>query len=236
MENYKIFADYHTHTIHSHGTGTVDENIKAAISAGLDEIGIADHGPAHVAYGIRNLDKYLDDIHRAQDKFSAQIRIVASIECNLLSLKGDIDLPDKYADRFDIVIFGYHKFVRTKGFASTAHLYLTGKNSLEKNTQAYINALEKNRIDIISHPGYGIAIDYISVARACAKYGTAFEINNKHCDFTNEILQKCAAEKCKFVVSSDAHSPDRIGCFNSALARVSGAKLSAEEIINAMGA
>ena len=50
----EIIADMHTHTVHSHGTGTVEDNVKAAISAGLQQIVISDHGP--VSY--THLDVY----------------------------------------------------------------------------------------------------------------------------------------------------------------------------------
>ena len=43
----KIIADYHTHTVHSHGTGSVDDNVEAALGRGLQTVGIADHSVAH---------------------------------------------------------------------------------------------------------------------------------------------------------------------------------------------
>ena len=37
-------ADYHTHTVFSHGKGDVIDNARAAAEKGLKELGIADHG------------------------------------------------------------------------------------------------------------------------------------------------------------------------------------------------
>ena len=48
----RIFADYHTHTVHSHGRGTVEDNVKAAISANLRAIAITDHGPANLLVSV----------------------------------------------------------------------------------------------------------------------------------------------------------------------------------------
>ena len=48
-----LTGDYHTHTPYSHGKNTVEENVIAAKSAGLKQIGIADHGFSHIAVGIR---------------------------------------------------------------------------------------------------------------------------------------------------------------------------------------
>ena len=36
----KILADYHTHTIYSHGKGTIEDNVKVAISKGIETLGI----------------------------------------------------------------------------------------------------------------------------------------------------------------------------------------------------
>ncbi len=49
----KIIGDYHTHTIYSHGKGTIRENVEAAIERGLEEIAICDHGPGHIIYGAK---------------------------------------------------------------------------------------------------------------------------------------------------------------------------------------
>ena len=39
-----LTGDYHTHTIYSHGKGTVLENVMRAKEVGLQEIAITDHG------------------------------------------------------------------------------------------------------------------------------------------------------------------------------------------------
>ena len=44
----QILADYHTHTIYSHGKGTIEDNVKEAISKGIKTIGISDHGYKHM--------------------------------------------------------------------------------------------------------------------------------------------------------------------------------------------
>ena len=49
----ELTGDYHTHTIFSHGKGTILENALSAKEVGLKEIGISDHGFAHTAFGIK---------------------------------------------------------------------------------------------------------------------------------------------------------------------------------------
>lgn len=43
-----ITADYHTHTNYSHGKGTPEENVLAAIEKGLRRIAISEHAGAHL--------------------------------------------------------------------------------------------------------------------------------------------------------------------------------------------
>ena len=49
----EILADYHTHTVYSHGKGSIEDNVKVAISKGIKKIGISDHGYKNVAYGVK---------------------------------------------------------------------------------------------------------------------------------------------------------------------------------------
>ena len=49
----KINFDLHTHTVYSHGKGTIAENAKSAAEKGLYGIGITDHGFSHPAFGMR---------------------------------------------------------------------------------------------------------------------------------------------------------------------------------------
>lgn len=49
----RILSDYHTHTIYSHGKGTIEENVEAARKIGLKILAISDHGPGHMGFGIK---------------------------------------------------------------------------------------------------------------------------------------------------------------------------------------
>ena len=58
MENkkYEMGYDLHTHTIFSHGKGTIEQNVRAALDRGLTHIAITDHGPGHLFYGMKRKD------------------------------------------------------------------------------------------------------------------------------------------------------------------------------------
>ena len=46
----EIIADYHTHTVYSHGKGTIEDNVKVAIQKNIKKIGISDHGYKHIVH------------------------------------------------------------------------------------------------------------------------------------------------------------------------------------------
>ena len=64
-----ILGDYHTHTIYSHGKGTVHENVEAARKAGLKEIAMSDHGPGHVIYSLKpkKMPKIFLDVQKERE-------------------------------------------------------------------------------------------------------------------------------------------------------------------------
>ena len=69
--------DHHTHTVYSHGKGTIEDNVKEAAAKGLESIAITDHGPGHLTYGRdkNKLPQMRAEIDRRQDKYP-QIKIL----------------------------------------------------------------------------------------------------------------------------------------------------------------
>lgn len=227
----RLTADYHTHTVFSHGTGSVSDNVEAAIKLGLNEVGIADHGTANLAYGIkrRSLKQYIDAIEAAGKQFADRIRVKTGIELNLIGLDGSADIPQGF--KFDILIMGYHKSALTKDI-KTMWAFIAGKSHKQGITNAYMLAIQKHRINIVSHPGYGVPVDYRLLGRACADYGALFEINEKHADLSAEDIQAASSEGARFVISSDAHRPQDVGKTPGAIELVKSAGLSLKQLAN----
>ena len=231
----KLKADYHTHTVHSHGKGSVTDNVEAAIRLGLETVGIADHSVSHFFYGVkrRRFGYYISCIDDAKKRYAGRIDIKTGIELNLTGFDGSFDMPEGYD--FDIVILGYHKGTVYKD-AGTAWRFYTGHRRAgftDAVTKSYVQAIQTGRINIVAHPGYGVPVDYRMLARACADYGTLFEINEKHADLTAEIIQEVAATGTRFVISSDAHHPEHVGIVPHAIALAEKAGLNQSQIVNA---
>lgn len=231
-----ITCDIHTHTRHSHGTGSVEDNVRAAMARGLSGIAISDHGFSHLFYGVRDIDKYLKDINEAKQKFRGQIDVFSNVELNIISLDGELDIPAGYEKEFDMLMFSYHKMSGYKGIKSKLDFMLPKRHdqhTTDKFTDAYIAAVNRYDVDVITHPGYGVPLDKVRLAKAAAAADTALEINAKHPEFTVAELIECAQTGVKFAIGSDAHSPERVGDFRAAIDKAEQAGITAGQIINA---
>jgi putative hydrolase len=228
--------DHHTHTIHSHGTGTVEQNVRAAISLGLSSVAIADHSVRHAFFAVRDVDAYLKDIEKAKEKYKGVIDVKSALELNLLSLEGDLDVPRGYEKSFDLLLFGFHKLVRFSK-ASSALSFSLPKSQSEKTvrrfTGAYLSAIENYDVNIVVHIGYGLPVDKVAVAKAAAKKGVLLEINNKHPEFSAEELKDCLKTGVNFILSSDAHRPEDVGRTPYAIKKAQSAGVPAGRIVNA---
>lgn len=241
----QIYADYHTHTLYSHGKGTIRENVDAAIRKGLKKIAITDHGPGHLTYGVRSRElvqmrKEIDSLKKEYKN----IEILFGVEANLVSLDGDIDVTKEDMSLLDILLVGFHNGTAPRNFKSAGRLYLRNyasklivpmkKSCAEINTEAIINAVNRYKVDIVTHPGAKIPYNIQKLAEAAAKRGTALEINSGHGNMTVEYVKIAMKENVDFVINSDAHTPGRVGDFARGIqiARESG--LDASRIINAV--
>ncbi|EOD00420.1 PHP domain-containing protein [Caldisalinibacter kiritimatiensis] len=241
----RIFADYHTHTIYSHGKGTIKENVESAISKGLKEIAIADHGPSHIGFGVKkkNFIKMREEIDKLNQEYK-DIKILLGVESNIISYDGTIDIDDDILKYLDILLVGFHFGAKPQTISDAYNIYVlnylgrVSKSIAEKarflNTKALINAINKYDIDIITHPGAKVDIDTKELAKAAAKRGTALEINASHGQLSLEYLKIAMTEKVKFVISSDAHTPKDVGNVEKAIQRAVSANLKADRIINAV--
>ncbi len=239
----RLRFDWHTHTVYSHGRGTIEENVQRASAMGLESIAITDHGPGHFGYGFkrRDIPEMREEIERLR-KIYHDIRIYMSVEANVINESGELDVePDEFK-LYDFVIAGYHFGVLGKKKADS--LILHGRNLwssrsahypdslIEKNTMLVVNALKKNKIVALTHPGDKGEIDLDAVCKACEDTGTWLEISNRHRQLTVEEIRRAARYDVKFVIGSDAHESVRVGMCENALSRVKKAGLDPGRVVN----
>lgn len=237
-----LFGDYHTHTIYSrfhHGKGTVLENASVAANKGLKQIAITDHGFDHELFGIKrkNIPSLQEDILNAKE--ITGVDILLGVEANLVSLNGDVDVREEDYEFLDILLMGYHKMVHTK--TAKDKMLLCWANNLafrpsadrrSRNTSALLKAIDKYPIDVLTHLNYGFDTDTIAIAKMAKQKGVLVELNGKRICFTDEELETMAAEGVKFIVNSDAHSPQRVGEVNNGMNLIYRLGIPLAQVVN----
>lgn len=231
----KIYGDYHTHSVYSkfrHGKNTIDEMVESAQAKGLSFLAITDHGPKHLAFGIKrkNIDKAryeIDEINK-QNRIK---RVYLGIEANLIGKDGSIDLTQEEIDKLDILIVGYHRgtinnIIKPFGIGAKS------KKQIDIQTQAYVNLVNKYNVDFITHLCEYIQVDCKRVAEECVKTDTLLEINNRHYRWTDEQMKDILSTDVKFIISSDAHKRSRIAFVEDAMEVVKKFNIPPERIVN----
>ncbi len=242
MEKYKIVADYHTHTVYSHGKGSIEDNIKKAIEKGLKSIAITDHGSKHFIFGVseKNLLKQKSEIESLRLKYP-DIQILFGVESNITGVDGGYDITTGFENNFDIILCGFHKPVWADKITDyfdifynsySKLLYKPTDEQIAKNTKAYVNLVKSKPIDIVSHINYHLKVDMKQVAQACYDNGVAIEVSTRHSDCTPEDYEALFSSKVMLTLNSDAHKIESIGNVEKALKVMDEYNVDPKRIIN----
>lgn len=224
MENFKslnITADYHSHTTYSHGKGSIADNAKAASQKGLEYLAITDHAVRHPFIGVspKKFDLMRGDMQKVQENYPS-VHLLLGIEANILGQEGDIDVKEEDAEKLDIVLAGYHLtslpykardlFTITWN-ALTRYALKSTKGQIARNTKMFVSAIKRNKIDVLTHPGFRLDIDYKEVGKVCGDYGTYVELSSRHRTPDKDSIEDLLATECMFLLNSDAHKSEDVG-------------------------
>ena len=236
----KIVAtkDYHVHSIFSDGHNTIEENVKQAVSLGLSEIGVSEHGFNHRRAGIKrdDLSKIKDEIMRVQAIYP-QIKIKLGIEANLLNLDGEVDLTESEAEGFDYIILGIHKLTWGKGVKGSllfncANFFSKGDKRAKKIAHSYELAFSRYPITIVAHPNYAAQCDIELLLDSCKAHNVLFELNRKNLDKIEQYARLICGSDTPLVMSSDAHESRFVGDFSSQIEFVRKHNINLDRIVN----
>lgn len=238
----KLRADYHTHTRYSDGKTSHEDNVKEAIKKGLQTIGISDHGWGHTFYGIKkeSLEEIKKEIYRLREKYP-EIRILLSIEANILGEDGELDLKPEDFKHFDMVLAGYHFGSKARSLKDlkfhvvnflNAKLGLFKKSATRQNTLALTRAMKRYDFQLLTHPGDKGAVDILEVAKVAEETSTALEINERHTYLTTEQLRLLKNRDLHFILSSDAHKLEHIASVEEGLKRIKDSGIDLKKIVN----
>jgi putative hydrolase len=215
----QLQGDCHSHSDWSDGGSPIREMAEAAKILGHAYWALTDHSPRlTVAHGLNadRLQQQLEVVHELNEEL-APFRILTGIEVDILE-DGSLDQDEKLLAQLDVVVASVHSKLRMDGPAMTARM---------------LRAIESPHTDVLGHCTGRIVVgrgrppssfDAQSVFEACARTGTAVEINSRpeRLDPPEELLSLALSLGCVMTVDTDAHAPgqlewQRFGCEKAAV-------------------
>lgn len=242
-DRYVVESDLHTHTTYSDGRGSIEDNVRGAIEAGLKQVALTEHGPGHVGFGIarKNIQKAKNEVMRVSREYPG-IEILFGIEANIIAPYGRLDIRQDEFGYFDFVCAGWHfagvDGLMPVGLAKTAFNVVrnAGKKQsaghIRENTDTIVRAISGGGIKFLTHPGDKVPVNMREIAAACEKTGTLLEINTAHMSLTPGIIKSIIRMDVSFIISSDAHNPRRVGDFRAAEKLINESGLDPARVVN----
>ena len=192
----------HAHSSYSDGAYSILEMARKARESGFAWFAICDHSQTAVyAHGLepKRVKEQWAEVDALNASDEAGIPILKGIESDILP-DGSLDYPDEILAGFDVVIGSVHSAM---------------KQPADVMTERLVRAVSNPMIHVLGHPTgrlllgrEGYAFDMDRVLDACAKHGTAVELNaNPHrLDLDAEHLEAAVLRGIKIAIDPDAHS------------------------------
>jgi putative hydrolase len=200
-------GDCHTHSTWSDGGAPIETMARTAMALGHEYLVMTDHSPRlTVAHGLNRerLLAQLDEIATLNEAL-APFRILTGIEVDIFE-DGSLDQGEDLLERLDVVVASVHSKMRLPAPVMTERLVV---------------AVASPHVDILGHctnrkvVGRGrppSVFDPEIVFAACARFGTAVEINCRpeRQDPPEELLSLALDWGCKVSIDTDAHAPGQL--------------------------
>lgn len=224
----KAIVDMHTHTVASgHAYSTINENVKFAKQHGIKILGMSDHGPNMLGgpelYFFNNLKVIPKEIDG--------VRVLKGMEANILDAEGNLDKLDPRAlPGLDYLI-------------ASLHTICMKPSTKEDNTNAILNAMDKEKVKIIGHPDDGrYPLDYEPIVKKAKEKNILIEVNNSSLspntfrkgarENIKTYLELCKKYGVRIIMGTDAHICYDIGVFKYAEEVIEEANFPKELVIN----
>jgi putative hydrolase len=222
-------GDCHSHSDWSDGGSPIREMAEAARALGHEYLVLTDHSARlTVAHGLNaeRLRAQLDVVAQLNEDLTP-FRILRGIEVDILE-DGSLDQDQDLLAELDVVVASVHSKLRMEAPAMTERM---------------LAAVESPHTDILGHctgrllTGRGRAqstFDADAVFAACARTGTAVEINSRpeRQDPPQDLLRQAVSLGCSFAVDTDAHAPGQLGWLGRGCAKAVDAEVPTDRIVN----
>ena len=228
-----IVGDCHSHSDWSDGGSPIEEMARAAAELGRQYLALTDHSPRlTVAHGLNpeRLRQQLDVVAEVNERLHP-FRILTGIEVDILE-DGTLDQDEEMLARLDVVVASVHSKLRMDAPAMTDRM---------------LAAIESPHTDILGHCTGRILVgrgrppstfDPEAVFAACARTGTAVEINSRpeRLDPPDELLAVALDAGCRVSIDTDAHAPGQLEWMRGGCVKAAAAGVTAATVVNAMPA
>ncbi|WP_406442174.1 DNA polymerase/3'-5' exonuclease PolX [Streptomyces sp. NBC_00631] len=225
-------GDLHTHTDLTDGLAPLEEMAEAAARRGYAYYAITDHAPDMAMQRMtdermlaqRERVRALDGTYPTRGRRGG-LRLLHGTELNI-GPEGEVDWPQDFLAGFDLCVASVH-----------SHF----SQSREALTRRLVRACENPYVNIIGHPTTrligkrpGIDADLDAVFAACARTGTALEINAHpdRLDLRDEDILRARRHGVKFAVNSDAHAVPHLATMRYGIGTAQRGWLTGDDVIN----
>ncbi|SHE93085.1 DNA polymerase/3'-5' exonuclease PolX [Streptoalloteichus hindustanus] len=219
-------GDLHTHTDLTDGVSSLDDMVAAAARLGHSYYAVTDHAPNLYMQRMSD-DKMLAqrEAVRALDGRHHRMRLLHGTELNI-DPDGGVDWPEEFLAGFDLCVASVHSHFN---------------QSAAEMTRRLVRACENPHVNIIGHPTGrllgrrpAVDVDLDEVFRACARTGTAMEVNAApdRLDLSDENILRARRHGVRFAVDSDAHSVVHLPYLRYGVGTAQRGWLTADEVIN----
>ncbi|MFR9792065.1 DNA polymerase/3'-5' exonuclease PolX [Streptomyces sp. MB22_4] len=221
-----VRGDLHTHTDLTDGLAPLDAMVEAAARRGYAYYAVTDHAPD--LYMQRMTDeKILAQRQRVRelDGEHRRMRLLHGTELNI-GPDGGLDWPDEFLAGFDLCVASLH-----------SHFDL-GRKAM---TRRLVRAVENPYVNVLGHPTTrligrrtGVDADWDEVFAACARTGTALEVNAQpdRLDLGDEDILRARTHGVRFAVDTDAHSVPQLAQLRYGVGTAQRGWLTPDDVIN----
>ncbi|GAB2573086.1 DNA polymerase/3'-5' exonuclease PolX [Streptomyces capparidis] len=229
-----IRGDLHTHTDLTDGLAPLEEMAAAAAARGYAYYAVTDHAPNLYMQRMtdermlaqRELVRRLDGTFTGPGGGGRGMRLLHGTELNI-DPEGGVDWPAEFLEGFDLCVASVH-----------SHFTLPRA----EQTRRLVRACENPYVNVIGHPTTrligrrpGLDADLDEVFAACARTGTALEVNAHpdRLDLGDEHILRARRHGVRFAVNSDAHAVVHLAHLRFGVGTAQRGWLTPDDVINA---
>jgi len=216
-------GDLHTHTDLTDGVASLEQMVAAARRRGYEYYAVTDHAPDLVMQRMTD-EKMLAQREQVR-ALDAGLELLHGTELNI-GPDGSVDWDADFLAGFDICVASVH-----------SHF----EQSRAEMTRRFVAACENPHVNVIGHPltrRIGkrpvVEVDFGELFGACARTGTALEINAspQRLDLPSDHIRAARDAGVRFAIDSDAHSVSDLGNMPYGTGTAQRGWLTADDVIN----